>query len=1044
MLLRRLAEFKDSGDNAMDVPIPSPVFRFGEYRFDRRGGGLFRIAEDGMRVRVPLGSRAIDLLAVLLECQGEIVSKAEIIAKVWPGIVVEEANLAVQISALRRALGQTRTSGWIQTVAGRGYRFAGVVRLVPPGTVMDGAEADPVGVGMVTRPLTWRVGRAAPLRALGRSLERALDGQRQMVFVTGEAGIGKTTLVDMALEPITRRGAAVLRGCCSEFFGVCEAFLPLIEALEAHCRGIEGPPLVTALRTHAPTWLAQIPALLDDKDRATFQREIFGATRERMLREFCDLIEVMSETRPWVIVLDDLHWSDPATLDLLSRFARRERRASALVIATYRPVDAMLAKHPVGTVHHDLQIRGLCSELALDPLSAPDVRNYLALRFGDRNLADSVGEEVFHRTQGQPLFLVSMIDFWVADGAIREFDGGWRVESEDAVFTRAMPRDLRLMITRQIDRLVAEDQHLLEIASAAGAEFSAAIVAGALGRDTLEVERIFDLIARNGHILVAAGTALWPDGTVSGCFAFKHALYQDVLYQRLAPGRRVQTHRQLGDRLEAAYPAKTAEIAPVLALHFLEGRDFARAVRYLGQAAEGAARRFATREALSYLTRALDIVDRVANSDPLTLRARLLQQRGWLRRSAGDFAGSLDDLNQMISCAVEARQPLLEVSGLVDLSRFCLLFADRRQCLPAAERAPGRSQGLNDKTYQALVAGNAAIINLQLKGWRDEDAEICRRAVIAATGNRDPIIAVRRDGIESILKYLRSEYGDCSAAAKRVKDMAQETGDVFMFGLYNTIESAALIQLGQWRTLRRGVDAALSVAEKNSNVLAGLMCRLVIALLHIEALDFAEGRKRGEETDDLPFETSAWMFFLRRTILAKACVGMRDYPAAEVHLNAVIQKTEIDGFDLDSVIYPQFFNALIEYLLETGAVAPARERAAQLYDFTAKAPDRNYLAVAHRLLAKMALSAGDLVQATDHLAKAVEIVEQSDIPLAAWKVYLSASELYGRIGDPAKAAHYRQRCQARIDALAENFDRDDPLRVAFLAGFAAESARCIV
>ena len=130
-------------------------------------------------------------------------------------------------------------------------------------------------------------------------LQQVLIGKRQVVFVTGEAGIGKTTFVDMAMERMWRHGGGVLRCGCNELFGTHEAFLPLIEALQELCRGSDGPFLLKALRDHAPTWLAQMPGFLRVEDRAAFQHEIFGATRERMLREFGDLMEGLSVERPW-------------------------------------------------------------------------------------------------------------------------------------------------------------------------------------------------------------------------------------------------------------------------------------------------------------------------------------------------------------------------------------------------------------------------------------------------------------------------------------------------------------------------------------------------------------------------------------------------------------------------------------------------------------------------------------------------------------------------------------------------------------------------
>src|SRR3954469_7869532 len=170
----------------------------------------------------------------------------------------------------------------------------------------------------------WRqlVGRVVPIEMLERLTKRMLAGQRQIGFVTGEAGIGKTAFIETAMDRLSQQGIDLLCGRCTERFGTDEAFLPLIDALVTRCRGPSGHELLSAIRAHAPTWMLQLPGIIDATEHAKLQRELFGATRERMLREFCDLVEALSATRPWVIVLEDLHWSDPATLAALSRLAR--------------------------------------------------------------------------------------------------------------------------------------------------------------------------------------------------------------------------------------------------------------------------------------------------------------------------------------------------------------------------------------------------------------------------------------------------------------------------------------------------------------------------------------------------------------------------------------------------------------------------------------------------------------------------------------------------------------------------------------------------
>jgi len=293
-----------------------------------------------------------------------------------------------------------------------------------------------------------------------------------------------------------------------------------------------------------------MPGFLGEADRAAFQHEVFGATRERMLREFADLMEHLAVRRPWVIILEDLHWSDFATVDVLSRLARRDRRAAILVLATYRPMEVAVGGHPIRAVHQDLRIHGHATELALDRLTGTDVERYLSLRFNSADFARELVERIFARTGGHPLFVSSLLDHLVAQGALVEHESGWRLVSEDAASHDSMPRDLEGMIKQQIDHLTVDERCLLEVASAAGAEFSALHIAGVLDRPVLDVEQMCEDLARTDRIIVGGGMTEWPSGGVSGRYAFQHALYQEILYQRLAPARRTKTHALLGEGLE--------------------------------------------------------------------------------------------------------------------------------------------------------------------------------------------------------------------------------------------------------------------------------------------------------------------------------------------------------------------------------------------------------------------------------------------------------------------------------------------------------------
>jgi hypothetical protein len=219
------------------------------------------------------------------------------------------------------------------------------------------------------------------------------------VFVTGEPGIGKTTLIEAfrqrleiedwnlvpssqapSLKPLAPR-LWLGQGQCIEHYGAGDAYLSVLEALGRLCRGPEGKQLIPLLNQHAPTWLVQLPTLLGTSELEALQRKTQGATRERMLRELAEALDVLSAGRPLILVLEDPHWSDPSTLDLLSMIARRTELARVLLLGTYRPVDVIVREHPLQTVKQELLLHGQCQELASELLSEAAILDYLSARF---------------------------------------------------------------------------------------------------------------------------------------------------------------------------------------------------------------------------------------------------------------------------------------------------------------------------------------------------------------------------------------------------------------------------------------------------------------------------------------------------------------------------------------------------------------------------------------------------------------------------------------------------------------------------------------
>src|SRR5262249_47750085 len=215
---------------------------------------------------------------------------------------------------------------------------------------------------------------------------------------------------------------------------------------------------------------------------------------------------------------------------------------------------------------------------------------------------------VLHRrTSGNPLFLVNLIDHLIAQGHVREVDGRWTLSLPLDDVAAAIPRSLWQMVDEQIERLGSREPAVLSVAAVAGAEFSAAL-ASVDGVDVGDADHCCAALARRGTFLRAMGAAEWPDGTVAGRYGFVHAVHQNVLYARVSIGHRVGLHLRIGARLEQAFGERTVEIAGELAVHFEQGRDVERAVRYRRHAAENALRHQAHQEAATHATRALELL----------------------------------------------------------------------------------------------------------------------------------------------------------------------------------------------------------------------------------------------------------------------------------------------------------------------------------------------------------------------------------------------------------------------------------------------------
>src|SRR5215475_7695695 len=286
--------------------------------------------------RLPITPKAYDVLRYLVEHPGRLITQDEILGALWPETYVQPEVLRKYILEIRKVLGDRLDCPLlVETIPKRGYQF------VAPVSEESSAGAESAWPHDFTGTLA---GREEPLQRLETLVRKASNAWRQIMFITGEAGIGKTSLLDAFERTATRNANALLaRGQCVEGFGGKEPYYPVLEALGQLARDAGAEAFARMLARHAPTWLVQFPALLNPDQKERLHEEILGASRDRMVRELCEALEVITTEKTLLLSIEDTHWADPSTLDLISALARRRAPARLLLLATYRPVDVILS-----------------------------------------------------------------------------------------------------------------------------------------------------------------------------------------------------------------------------------------------------------------------------------------------------------------------------------------------------------------------------------------------------------------------------------------------------------------------------------------------------------------------------------------------------------------------------------------------------------------------------------------------------------------------------------------------------------------------------
>jgi tetratricopeptide (TPR) repeat protein len=878
------------------------------------------------------------------------------------------------------------------------------------------------------------VGRQAELAELRGAFESATAGRGLLLCVGGEPGIGKTTLVEEFLGTLEAGQPAcrIARGRCSERLAGSEAYLPFLEALDSLLRGEGGEAIAQVMKVVAPTWYVPlVPLVADDSSLARVRDEARVASQERLKRELAAFLQEAARRQPLVLFLDDLHWADASTVDLLAYVGGKCAAMRLLLVLSYRPSDLLLSKHPFLHVKQELQGRGACREVRLDFLSRSDIESYLAQEFPGHDFPAEFAAGIHARTEGNPLFMVDVLRYLRKRGVIAQEQGRWVLTHSVADIQQDLPESVRSMIERKIDQLSDADRRLLVAASVQGYEFDAAVVARALRLEAADVEERLEELERVHALVRRLGERELPDATLTLRYRFVHVLYQNALYSLLTPARKGSLSIGVAEALLVFHGEQSPSIASELALLFEAGRDFARAADSFVVAAQNAARVYANQEAVALLTRALAGAEKLRGEGRQSRILAIASRRAPLNQTLARFDAAIADHELAEKVAEETGNRTAQITALCAKSWplcFSKRLTDMEQCgHQAAELARLAGSRVGLASAEGVLATHRICIGDLAGAEHYLDQAI---PVLKAEG--EVLSALNAVCYRGVLCTFRLEYQQAEQALRWTHEKAHELGAGFHLIMAHFLSGLALGNQGRLSEALSMLREGMRLAELHGERFWLSRLPNTLGWLHRELFDLdtamsldAESVRQGREFGVAEAEANA------HVNLGHNYLELGEPALAFDHLQGAQRMYENDirmrwRYNL------RLQAELASYWIARDQLKAAASHAAAALHQAEVTLSRKYIAWAHKLLGDIAALEERVEDGERHYATALGVLQRYPCPTIAWRILKAAAELARRRKDDSAAASFLGQSRAVVQSLADAI-HDDKLRQGFLA-----------
>jgi tetratricopeptide (TPR) repeat protein len=864
-------------------------------------------------------------------------------------------------------------------------------------------------------------------------------------MLVGEPGIGKTSVAAAFCRAAYADGATVLVGRCDEDSLV--PYQPFVEALSHYVSECPLDELRLQVGPHRGPLARLVPDLPVPRSQGAISAGTDDPERERfrLFDAVASLLRKVAETRPLVLVLDDLHWADAPTLLLLRHVVRSTEHTSLLILGTYRQTEVD-QRHPLVPALAELRRARVLDSLALTGLGEHAVAAMISSRAG-REAPATVVRSILDRTEGNPFFVEEVLR---AVG----LDDDWSA----ALARMGVPESVKDLLLRRLRRLDDTCRRLLTLAAVGGREF-----------DLDLLERVADLTGDQvaESLEQAIGAQVVREATPPvGRYGFAHALIRETIYGQLSQARRAQLHRLIGEAIEAASTGRLDQHASALASHFSAAGNVAKAYKYHSQAAAAAQRVSAIEPALAHYTAALEAGEALGldgQRDP-ALRGLLLQ-RGRMRYRSADSAGARADFEAALDCARRSADRVLEMETLNELG-VLHLRADLAAAAALHEAALWIARELDDTAAQTNALDRLSVISshrLEL----DRGLELGERALELARSTGDPnVIGRAMDSIKLAALHL-GDLVRLRALTDELERVWRERSDLWYLQ-WTLLESAFVpIGAGRWDDAAERLAEAGAINRRVRDPVAEALILDAVCWLHRSCGAYGDALAAGRRAvavgasigwDGWTAPTLGWALLDVGAPTAAATVLERGLAAAE-RVRAPTELTRCLGQLawarwllgardeaislvaraerlLGQVSAPpggaflfgaHAYTAIARVHLAAGAPERGEALLLPVLGAAERSGWREAAATTELVLGLCLEGRGELDQAAARLAHAAAVADESGIPAPGWEAHAALARLHRVAGRAGDAGAQETMADAIVERVSAGLD-DEALR----------------